>query len=385
MKIMLTIIRVVHILTLIAFAHSDYYIESSDGGIVNCVDRMAQPAFDNTLLRNHKFQESPSKIPTTTTKSNTKSKWRTTEAHVSIANCPRGTVPLRQDDASEYPGNNTSTQTTHEYADKSTDDSSKLYGAKATINIWDPKVENKEIELSISQLWISSGDYAKNNLSTIEVGCQVYPQLYTDNKPRLFIYWTSDAYQTTGCYNLRCAGFVQTSRSIVLGGAIGPVSVFAGRQYEITIQVWKDQNHGNWWLSIGPDNSIVGYWPAELFPNLDYADEVHWGGEIVDSHKFDRHTKTQMGSGHFPFQGFGKASYFRNLEIVDSNNFQPIQRLKINANHKYYDVKNLDIDEEWGTHFFYGGPGFSDIYSGVVPLRVKLYFICFGFGFFIII
>lgn len=60
-----------------------------------------------------------------------------------------------------------------QYAEKSTDVSSKLYGAKATINIWDPKVENKEIELSISQIWISSGGYETNNLNTIEVGWQV--------------------------------------------------------------------------------------------------------------------------------------------------------------------------------------------------------------------
>ncbi|XP_033130315.1 uncharacterized protein LOC103831388 isoform X2 [Brassica rapa] len=310
MKITLIILRVAHLLTLIAFAHSDYYIESSDGGLVKCVDRKEQPAFDNSLLRNHKFQESPSKIPTTTTKSNTNSKWRTTEAHVSIAKCPRGTVPMRQDDASEYPGNNTSTQTTHE----------------------------------------------------------------------------SDAYQTTGCYNLRCPGFVQTSRSVVLGGAISPVSIFGSKQYEITVHVWKDQKQGNWWLSLGADNLIIGYWPSELFTNLDYANEVHWGGEVVDSHSFGRHTKTQMGSGRFPFEGFGKASYFRNLEIVDSNNFQPIQRLKTNAEKEYYDIKNLDIDEEWGTHFFYGGPGFSThTHSGVVPLTVRLIFICFSLNFFIII
>lgn len=53
----------------------------------------------------------------------------------------------------------------------------------------------------------------------------------------------SDAYHTTGCYNLRCPGFVQTSRSIVLGGAISPVSVLGDRQYEFTVRVWKVSFH----------------------------------------------------------------------------------------------------------------------------------------------
>lgn len=53
---------------------------------------------------------------------------------------------------------------------------------------------------------------------------------------------------------------------------------------------------------------IVGYWPGELFTNLEYAENVHWGGEIVDSHSFGRDTKTEMGSGHFPAEGFRKVN-----------------------------------------------------------------------------
>lgn len=49
----------------------------------------------------------------------------------------------------------------------------KMYGTKVIVNVWDPKVEDKETELSISQIWISSGSYEKNDLNTIEVGWQV--------------------------------------------------------------------------------------------------------------------------------------------------------------------------------------------------------------------
>jgi hypothetical protein len=49
----------------------------------------------------------------------------------------------------------------------------------------------------------------------------------------------TDAYQTTGCYNLHCSGFVQTNNRIAIGAAISPTSVFNGRQYDISILIWK--------------------------------------------------------------------------------------------------------------------------------------------------
>ncbi|CAA0356751.1 unnamed protein product [Arabidopsis thaliana] len=117
----------------------------------------------------------------------------------------------------------------------------------------------------------------------------------------------------TGCYNLWCPGFIQTSDTIVIGGSITPISAFEGNQFEITISIWKDRKSGNWWLSLGSNHSLVGYWPAAIFANLAYADDVQWGGEIVNSN----------------ISGFGKVSYIRNLEIVDNNNeFQPVQDIK---------------------------------------------------------
>jgi hypothetical protein len=41
----------------------------------------------------------------------------------------------------------------------------------------------------------------------------------------------------TGCYNLKCSGFVQTNRKIVLGGSIAPISVYNGRQFDITLKI----------------------------------------------------------------------------------------------------------------------------------------------------
>ena len=44
---------------------------------------------------------------------------------------------------------------------------------------------------------------------------------------------------------------------------------------------------------------------------------VQFGGEIVNSRQSGSHTSTQMGSVHFASEGFGKASYFRNMQVVE--------------------------------------------------------------------
>jgi hypothetical protein len=47
----------------------------------------------------------------------------------------------------------------------------KYYGAKATINVWDPKIEQPN-EFSLSQLWILGGSFGED-LNSIEAGWQV--------------------------------------------------------------------------------------------------------------------------------------------------------------------------------------------------------------------
>ncbi|KAK8652018.1 hypothetical protein V6N13_141588 [Hibiscus sabdariffa] len=245
----------------------------------------------------------------------------------------------------------------HEHAIAYTGTSQEVYGAKATINVWDPAIQEVN-EFSLSQIWVLSGSFDGSDLNSIEAGWQVSPELYGDSRPRLFTYWTSDSYQATGCYNLLCAGFVQTNSRIAIGAAISPVSQYAANQYDITILIWKDPKLGNWWMGFG-DNNLVGYWPAELFTHLtDHATMVEWGGEVVNSRANGKHTSTEMGSGHFAEDGFGKASYFRNLEIVDGDNsLSSVHDISILAeNTNCYNIKN-SYNNEWGTYFYYGGPG----------------------------
>lgn len=375
-------------------------IESPDGDLIDCVHKRKQLALDHPLLKNHKIQKVPSEMPRgmkmerdenvdsdNITKTNVEvgkgkegvrnNAWQMW--HRNGTRCPKGTVPMRRSTVHDvlrakslYDYGKKRTQIPlspssdapdvfsgngHEHAIAYTGSSQEIYGAKASISVWDPSIEVMN-EFSLSQIWVLSGSFDGPDLNSIEAGWQVSPELYGDNRPRLFTYWTSDSYQATGCYNLLCAGFIQTNSKIAIGAAISPVSSYTGNQYDISILIWKDPRVGNWWMSFG-DNTLVGYWPAELFTHLaDHATMVEWGGEVVNSRTDGRHTSTQMGSGHFAEDGFGKASYFRNLEIVDIDNtlssVQSISTLAENTN--CYDIQN-SYSNEWGTYFYYGGPG----------------------------
>ncbi|KAG2693895.1 hypothetical protein I3843_08G111800 [Carya illinoinensis] len=368
-------------------------IESPDGDIVDCVHKRKQPALDHPLLKNHKIQRHPSEMPkvrmgkeddqgennsSSTANEGVRGAWQLW--HRNGTRCPKGTIPIRRSTAADVlrakslfhfgkkqrrvPLISRSTDAPdvvsgngHEHAIAYTGASQELYGARATINVWDPTIQVVN-EFSLSQVWILSGSFDGSDLNSIEAGWQVSPELYGDSRPRLFTYWTSDSYQATGCYNLLCAGFVQTNSKIAIGAAISPVSSFLGNQFDISILIWKDPKVGNWWMSFA-DNTLVGYWPAEIFTHLaDRATMVEWGGEVVNTRANGEHTSTQMGSGHFADEGFGKASYFRNLEIVDADNslssVQDITTLAENTN--CYNIKS-SYNNQWGTYFYYGGPG----------------------------
>ncbi|CAL0311321.1 unnamed protein product [Lupinus luteus] len=361
-------------------------IESPDGDLIDCVHKRKQPALDHPLLKNHKIQRVPTKIPKgVNMKKNGMEEGVSDDVawqmwHKNGTRCPKGTVPIRRSSVHDvlrakslyhfgkkqqrFPLNRHNDAAPdvvsgngHEHAIGYTGSSEEVYGAKATINVWNPSIQVVN-EFSLSQIWILSGSFDGSDLNSIEAGWQVSPELYGDSRPRLFTYWTSDSYQATGCYNLLCAGFIQTNSRIAIGAAISPISSFDANQYDITILIWKDPKVGNWWMSYS-DNTLIGYWPAELFTHLaDHATMVEWGGEVVNTRADGQHTSTQMGSGHFADEGFGKASYFRNLEIVDTDNsLSSVHNiLTLAENTNCYNIQS-SYSNEWGTYFYYGGPG----------------------------
>eukprot|EP00250_Pteridium_aquilinum_P014665 c22130_g1_i1 orf=218-1579(+) len=370
-------------------------IQSPDGDVIDCVPIDKQPALDHPKLKGHKIKVYPSARPNTR-----KNKLVTNTTRVISHNgieqiwkesgesCPAQTIPIRRTSPTDVLRassihrfgqknlaqhlNTTLLQqfpsahvTRHESSPSAHDHAiayvsgGEYYGSTATINVWDPWVEDQS-EFSLSQMWILSGSF-DGDLNTIEAGWQVSPELYGDSRPRFFIYWTADAYEQTGCYNLLCSGFIQTSNEIAMGASISPWSRDHSSQYDIKILIWKDPAKGDWWMEFG-DKILVGYWPAKLFTHLqNKATVIEWGGEVAQSNMPSlprRHTGTHMGSGQFSKYGFSHASYFRNVEVVNSNNqLDTISALSISADHpSCYDIRSF-YNSNWGNFFYYGGPG----------------------------
>ncbi|KAL6567142.1 hypothetical protein OROMI_015546 [Orobanche minor] len=364
-------------------------IKSPDGDVIDCVHIDHQPAFDHPFLKDHKIQTRPSYHPQGLSDENQMlmgSKERRDPKiqqlwHVN-GMCPEDTIPIRRTKKEDLLRANslkdygkkkkhtgfihkpesavtTSTnQKDHEYAIAYVV-GEKYYGAKATINVWEPKIQQPN-EFSLSQIWVLGGPIGEG-LNSIEAGWQVSPDLYGDNNARFFTYWTSDAYKATGCYNLLCSGFVQTNNTIAMGATISPVSTYGDShsQFDITVFIWMDNQTGDWWMQFGND-CVMGYWPSSLFSDLkDGATMIQLGGEIVNSKPDGQHTSTQMGSGHFPDENYSKSSYFRSIQVVDSsNNYKSPDELKTHTdNPNCYNIKTTNDDS--GPIFYYGGPGLN--------------------------
>ncbi|ESQ29627.1 hypothetical protein EUTSA_v10023935mg [Eutrema salsugineum] len=353
-------------------------IKSPDGDIIDCAHMKNHPIYDHPLFKNHTIQMRPSSYPKGWNNESSDLEKQSTITQLWTINgkCPKNSIPIRRTKKEDIlragsikqymkkypnvvrqpkPENSTSNNYTHEYATVIL--KGRFHGTKAFINVWKPHVQTPR-EFSLAQLWLLGGPN-DDELNTIEAGWHVYPKRYGDDNPRYFIYWTADGYRDSGCYNLDCKGFVHTNQEFALGASCSQVSSLDGQQHEFPITIWKDPGSGNWWLRSGT-HLIIGYWPSSLFNHLQVgANEVHWGGEIINFNDDSQHTTTKMGSGQFAQEGLKKASYFRNLEIINEDDISapPLGESYIQITQENcYNVKS-DYESSWGYFFYYGGPG----------------------------
>jgi len=342
-------------------------IKSPDGDIIDCVDIYKQPAFDHPLLKNHTIQMRPHSHPegfsfdeSNDISSNSKSE--ITQPWHFNGRCPEGTIPIRRTNEEDLlranygrKKHNTvpnvdDSPDLHEYATLR-EQGDRYYGMNAEINVWNPQVQ--AAEFSLAQFWMEGVDNNGVFIDSIEAGAMVYYDLYNDHETRLFTYWTSDAYQNTGCYNMMCPGFVQVDPRLALGASFTPYSEYAGVQKSVNFFVYKDNVDGHWWLHLN-NMYLIGYWPSSLFSLLsDSASSVTWGGEVANVKFGGQHTTTQMGSGHFAEEGPSRASFFQNLKVMDAQQVLRGPR----DNHRIVTRPTCYNFLKGDDFFYYGGPG----------------------------
>ncbi|CAN1168571.1 hypothetical protein LINPERHAP2_LOCUS27884, partial [Linum perenne] len=307
----------------------------SEDGIIDCVDIYKQPSFNHPLLKNHTLQLKRNPYPNELeTKESANLSEHTQMWHRKGEYCPDGTVAILRSSVTDLPPKFESKSHTLKLACLQYATAflpgKDYHGANAVINLWNPRVESKEF--SASQIWVTDGGGSK--IESIEAG------------------WMNDGYNTSGCYNLHCSGFILTTK-VALGARIVPFSTYGGSQIIITVKINQDLKTGNWWLYFQDEQ--VGYWPGSLFRNLrTSASLLEWGGEIINKKKNGLHTDTQMGSGHFPSEGYSKAAYFRSLEYVDGGGYDnPADGITGHASRpECYDIDVRNPAGKFGVHGF---------------------------------
>jgi hypothetical protein len=234
-------------------------------------------------------------------------------------------------------------------------------GGHGYISVYDPGVDANET-FSLAQHWYSGG--AGSNLQTVEVGWQVYPQKYGHADPVLFIFWTADAYQTGGAYNLDATGFVQVNSNVLIGGARSSVSQVGGAQNEMEVAAYL--NSDGWWLYIDGLTSAdaLGYYPLSLFGGgkmTSGADTVEFGGETVSGPP-PSGDWGPMGSGQDGSAGWQQSAYQRCIYYYAPGGGSQWATLNVvtPVSPCYSFAGGFDSTGSWGTYFFFGGPGGGD-------------------------
>ncbi|KAI9104275.1 hypothetical protein K1719_023111 [Acacia pycnantha] len=97
-----------------------------------------------------------------------------------------------------------------------------------------------------------------------------------------------------------------------------------------------------------------------MFDHLsESATITQWGGEVLNKKTNGRHTTTEMGSGYFQRAGFGKASFFKDVSIVNENNYvvSPNYISAFASKPRCYGIVLFGYSTDWGFNFYYGSPG----------------------------
>ncbi|WOL08696.1 hypothetical protein Cni_G17449 [Canna indica] len=260
--------------------------EDEYGITYDCVDFYKQPAFDHPLLKNHTpLQLNATRLPRVFES-------KASKKQMFPKRCPEGTVLIRRTTKEDlirekmykpiqaHQEQSIETQAASDgafhFAGRVIHSAGgrMIYGAVVTMDVYQISGSVSNNQMSNAQLvFVKGRNGPKNYLNVLQAGWHVDYSHEGDNRVHFFTYWTSDGYQRTGCYNLRCKGFVQTGRGLTPG---------------------MDDHSGDWQLYT--DDEDIGYWPREIFNNMGDASEVQIDGLVYSPFNVP---SPPMGSGKF--------------------------------------------------------------------------------------
>ncbi|KAK9716548.1 hypothetical protein RND81_06G240800 [Saponaria officinalis] len=294
----------------------------TEHSIYDCVDFYKQPALKDPRLKNHTFHPEmrPSARPNWVKSNDISDGISIMDMKFKGETCPRGTVPIRRLNADDerrqielrrqsyaqlgQPRTDGWSASDIKFAlGQSKSDSTKIYnGIASTLSIFNPHVER--YQYSSGEIIIKSGSDA------IITGWTVNQMLYKDNRTHFFIYTVSG---DSHCMGVTC-GFIPVRADIPLDFIFDHISTVEGTKYNYPFFVYQDALNGNWWLEIGDDNTILGFWPQNFFHGLyKSASYVACGGEVYGPQQ----SLVYMGSGYRPSSSEPEWSYCKDVKVVN--------------------------------------------------------------------
>jgi hypothetical protein len=201
---------------------------------------------------------------------------------------------------------------------------------------------------SITQMAMST----RNLASRVEMGWQVAPNLYGDNRPRLFVYQRINS--TTGYYN-RTSGstFVSVDPVYVPGSYLVDINSV---DFVYSFYIEHNDSLKRWDLYYR--NVLIGYYPDSSWNNsFTRGDYPAWYGEVYGN---SANTCTDMGNGLYGYSS--GSALMREPVVINANGtttalssanilFSPL-----NANGSLYKFGTL-VSVGGKNQIRFGGPG----------------------------
>ncbi|KAJ0043146.1 hypothetical protein Pint_19252 [Pistacia integerrima] len=247
-------------------------IKTEHGDIIDCVDVYKQPSLDHPALKNHTIQMEPSAFPEELRGQGTPlSSSNLMEVKPRRLTCPRGTVPI-------------------------------------------PRIQKEDLIRIRSLPKTTEANTYNPSDNDIHV-THVNPNLYGDNKTRLYTRWTVDRDDQTGCYNTLCPGFIQ----------VGSVPLN---------QVLNQPTHGD-------------------------LQRIAWGGFAYSP---GNEAALEMGSGQFKSNDQENTCFAGGLQVIDEFNlYRDLSKFKIDTYSDKPGCYGVDYrgntTGEIGYNVLFGGPG----------------------------
>lgn len=184
---------------------------------------------------------------------------------------------------------------------------------------------------------------------------------FGDSTPRLrvefFTRGTGASGNNVGGWDGAVSGFVPAAGRPYGPNATLKVSTIDGVQYESRFEIRL--SGGNWWVS--HNGNWLGYYPGNLFNLINKSScQAHWYGEVYDPTPASW-TSTNMGSGRFASEGYGKAAYYRDPFYVDTAGVahwpENVGATGPIDSHCYSTSAIFTAAAPWERSFYLGGPG----------------------------